>query len=352
MAPSLYWPTKTECVIAAFGPEAPLGQIASAQGSEEAPARLLHGDCLGAMHLLERQSTRFKLVYMDPPFASGVDYATKAKEGDPKLHAFTDKWESIDNYLSMLFPRLKRAYNVLEDDGTLWVHVDWRANYYVRNLCDEIFGSDGFLNEIVWKRAPNLGRQASSNQFGRNVDTIIVYGKPGAKLRPPKKITPTKGAKYDATEGKYFTLAPRGDYTDSSIARLEQENRVYRTPSGKVYIKYWLEKDENGEWGKPQPVDSVWTDIPALRHASPKERTGYPTQKPLALLDRILKSATEPGDLVLDPFCGSGSTVVQAVALGRRAVGIDIGELAIRVSTDRLANMTPAPCVRIERLHK
>jgi DNA modification methylase len=164
-------------------------------------------------------------------------------------------------------------------------------------------------------------------------------------------LTPVKGAKFDTNTGQWFTLAPRGDYTDESIARLEKENRVYRSPTGKVYIKYWLVIDKDGNAQKPQPVDSIWNDISPLRHASPKERTGYPTQKPVALLKRIIECGTQPGGLVFDPFAGSGTTLVAAAELGRKAIGCDIGILARSTIQDRMSGVNPQG-LRIDTLVK
>src|SRR6185295_7042162 len=113
--------------------------------------------------------------------------------------------------------------------GSIWLQVDWRASHLVRALCDEIFGRERFLNEIVWRRAPNLGRQARSGQFGRTLDTLLVYGGgPKARLVPPDRLVPVgRAARHDHATDRWFTVAPRGDYTDESIARLESEGRVH-----------------------------------------------------------------------------------------------------------------------------
>src|SRR6185312_12417359 len=154
-------------------------------------------------------------------------------------------------------------------------------------------GRGAFVNEIVWRRAPNLGRQAASHQFGRTLDTILVYGRERARLVPPTRLEPIDAAavRWDA-EGRPFTSAPRGDYTDDSIARLEKEGRVHRTSSGKAYVKYFLVKRKDGSFWRERRVDALWTDIAPLRHARTGERTGYPTQKPRALLDRIVACAS------------------------------------------------------------
>ena len=283
-------------------------------------------------------------MYVDPPFASQAAYVHEARLDGPadgrvlRAHAYDDRWgEGIGPYLDMLAPRLEALCALLADHGTIWVHVDWRASYLVRLLLDEILGRAAFRNEIVWRRAPNLGRQAASNQFGRTLDTILVYGGPAAKIVPPKRLERVApGAVRWDEEGRPFTSAPRGDYTDASIRRLEKEGRVHRTASGKVYVKYFLVKDSEGQWCRERRVDALWTDVPPLRHVRTTERTGFPTQKPRALLDRIVSCASPPGGLVVDLFAGSGTTGESAQALGRRFVIGDESALAIATARARL----------------
>jgi DNA modification methylase len=285
------------------------------------------------------------MVYVDPPYSSDRDYVAETRLDGPadgrvtRVRAYEDKW-SVGAYLDMLAPRLDALASLLTDKGTIWVHVDWRASYLVRCVLDEILGRDAFLNEIVWRRAPNLGRQAASGQFGRTLDTIIVYAKkanPRPTLRPPTRLEPIEPAsiRWD-DEGRPFTSAPRGDYTDASIAKLEKIGRVHRTKAGKVYIKYFLVKNGDGVLCRERRVDALWTDVPPLRHAATTERTGYPTQKPRALLERIVACATEPGGVVVDAFCGSGTTGVAAHALGRRAILGDKSAVAIATARARM----------------
>ncbi|HZU83384.1 MAG TPA: site-specific DNA-methyltransferase [Polyangiaceae bacterium] len=287
---------------------------------------------------------RVDLVYVDPPFASRTAYVHEARLDGPadgrvvRAHAYDDRWgEGLGAYLEMLAPRLEALARLLSDRGTIWVHVDWRASYLVRLLLDEIMGRDAFKNEIVWRRAPNLGRQAASHQFGRTLDTLVVYGAPDAVLRPPtrlERIAPGS-VKWDE-HGRPFTSAPRGDYTDESVRRLEQQGRIHRTASGKVYVKYFLVKDDEGVWCRERRVDALWTDVPPLRHARTGERTGFPTQKPRALLDRVVACASPPGGLVVDLFAGSGTTGESAHALGRRFVIGDESPVALAQARARL----------------
>ncbi len=317
-------------------------------------ATLFFGDALDAAAAVFARGERAHLVYVDPPYASQTDYVSEARldgvaDGRTRRSvAFGDRWrgpEGIGAYLEMLAPRLDAAASLLRDDGTIWVHLDWRSAYLVRVVLDEIFGRDRFINEIVWRRAPNLGRQAASAQFGRTLDTIIVYGKDKAKITPPTRLEPIdpRAVRLD-DQNRPFTTAPRGDYTDASIEKLAREGRVHRTATGRVYIKYFLvEKD--GQHFRERRVDALWTDIAPLRHAKTCERTGYPTQKPLALLDRIVRCASPEGGLVVDLFSGSGTTAEAAVRAGRRAIASDKSPIAIATARSRLMRAGVAPTI-------
>ncbi|MGH7282340.1 MAG: DNA methyltransferase [Polyangiaceae bacterium] len=290
-------------------------------------------------------------VYVDPPYASQADYVHEARlDGGAtgrtkRALAYEDSW-SPQAYLDMLAPRLEALVHLLSPRGTIWVQVDWRASHFVRLLLDEILGPQRFLNEIVWKRAPNLGRQAASSQFGRTLDTLVVYGKKEAKLTPPTRLEriDEKAIRWD-DQGRPSTLAPRGDYTDISVARLEKEGRIHRTATGKVYIKYFLVKDDAGHWCRERRVDALWTDIAPLRHAKLGERTGYPTQKPRALLERVILASTQPGDLVVDLFSGSGTTADAARMLGRRSIAGDRSPVAIANARARLLRSGASPSI-------
>jgi DNA modification methylase len=330
---------------ARHGPLAVTTEMANDRPGENR-ARLVHGDCLDVAQAIAREGLRGQvdLVYVDPPFASRASYVHEARLDGPadgrvvRALAYDDRWGAgLGAYLDMLAPRLEALAGLLSARGTIWVHVDWRASYLVRLLLDEILGREAFKNEIVWRRAPNLGRQAASHQFGRTLDTIVVYGAEAAKLAPPTRLEPVPaGAVRWDPQGRPFTSAPRGDYTDESIRRLEGEGRVHRTASGKAYVKYFLVKNAEEVWCRERRVDALWTDVPPLRHARPGERTGFPTQKPRALLDRIITCASPPGGLVVDLFAGSGTTGESAHALGRRFVLGDESPLALATARARL----------------
>ena len=361
--PGRSWEPGRETVAGAKAPalvawEEP-GELGEADDERALEARLIHGDAFDVASALRAEGTAglVDLVYIDPPFASEAAYVHEARLDGPadgrviRSVAYDDRWSDRDGlggYLDMLAPRLEALAGLLAPTGTIWVHVDYRANFLVRALLDEVMGREAFVNEIVWRRAPNLGRQAASHQFGRTLDTIVVYGGPRAKLSPPTRLEPIEPAaiRRDA-EGRAFTTAPRGDYTDESIVRLEAEGRVHRTATGKVYIKYFLVDNGDGVLCRERRVDALWTDVPPLRHARVGERTGFPTQKPRALLDRVVACASPPGGLVVDLFAGSGTTGESAHALGRRFVLGDASPLA--VSTARARLMRAGVPLRLER---
>jgi DNA modification methylase len=316
---------------------------------ENPDGRLIRGDALDVARALlaEGLAASADLVYLDPPFASNAKYTSEARlDGGAdgrivRTVAYSDTWSDTDGglcaYLDMIAERLDMASKLLAPTGTIWVHLDWRAAYLVRLLMDEILGRHRFINEIVWRRAPNLGRQAASAQFGRTLDTILVYGGGDAQIVPPTRLEPLEKSAIRWDEaGRPFTCAPRGDYTDKSIEKLDAKGRVHRTASGKVYIKYFLVRDAAGQWCRERRVDTLWTDVPALRHAAVSERTGFPTQKPRALLERIVRCATPEGGLVVDLFAGSGTAGEAAHATGRRFILGDSGPVAIATARARL----------------
>ncbi|MDH4226447.1 MAG: site-specific DNA-methyltransferase [Deltaproteobacteria bacterium] len=279
------------------------------------------------------------LIYIDPPFLSGVDYSKRSGKGK-KQFAYTDKF-SREGYLEMLRPRLTLMHTLLADTGKIFVHCDWRASHLIRTLLDEIFGAENFLNEIVWHYG-GRGAKAVSGQFARNHDSIYAYGKTKrAKLKKlyiERKMTLKEAAAlgYRADEkGRVFKTAPRGDYTDKSIATLEKQGRVHTTKNGKVRIKYFLEKRGN-LFVEKIPVGDVWSDIPDAMHMPLKERTGYPTQKPETLLRRIIECSTDEGDLVMDFFAGSGTTASAATALKRKWIIADSSPVAAKTASRRL----------------
>ena len=319
---------------------------------------LVAGDrCEALASLLPSHAGTVSLVYIDPPYDTGGSFQSTRRLGNDvtlRRKAYDDA-RGTDGWLAFMDPTLELLHALLAPDGVLFAHCDWRSNAYLRVLLDERFGAGCFRNEIAWRRAPNLGRQAASRQLGRTLDTIFVYSRtPGAALRgeAPRRSTIVpldargrpEGARWDPLREAFFTTAPRGDYTDASIARLRAEGRVHDSPSGKVSIKYFLVRDATGRWCKEQPIDTLWDDaeVRPLRHRPRSEDLGYDTQKPEGLLERIVRWATRPGDLVVDCFSGSGTTAAVAARTARRWIAVDSGEAAVSTTRRRLVGLDGA----------
>ena len=333
------------------------------------PNRLYFGDCLDVMRE-DVPSESVDLIYLDPPFNSKRLY--NAFIGGAQWVAFDDTWrwhEAVDDfhdvastprlagmmeglrlmlgeesqlaYLSYMANRLVECHRVLKPTGSLYLHCDPTMSHYLKAVMDGIFGRRDFRNELVWTYGRSArGAKAIASQFARNHDVVLFYGK--SKRHKFNRVNvvdkyPTNQlpSHISIDESGAYKTSPRGDYTDESVRRLESEGRIYRTKSGTIRIKYPLEI-ERGYVLEPKPVGSSWTDIPDMMHAPRKERLGYPTQKPLKLLERILQASSNPGDVVLDPFCGCGTTLHAAQNLGRRWIGIDVCVNACKVIEERL----------------
>lgn len=242
---------------------------------------LIHADNLLVLAALAVQGTSIDLIYVDPPFASGVDYQSVARGGADAGGGFRDRWdEGLAGYLSMLAPRLMLMRRVLAETGSIYVHVDWHASHWVRVLLDEIFGPAAFCNEIVWLYG--LGG-SSPRRWPRKHDTIFWYAaRPGHQWFEPVMVPATS-------------------------ARMR--GQLKKAPD------YW--------------------DIPSLNNQA-LERTGYPTQKPETLLERVVGSSCPPGGLVADFFAGSGTTAAVAERLGRRWIAADLGAASIATTAARL----------------
>lgn len=324
-------------------------------------------------------SDTIDLVYLDPPFnkkkdlrapigtsAEGASFRdiwqmkdTKNEwhgmlaEQHPRLYDFLSGVENLGDrsnkyYLIYIAIRLLEVHRVLKKNGSLYLHCDQTMSHHIKLLLDSIFGhgdfgKEGFRNEIIWCYSQgSRGGKATSKQFAGNHDIILFYSKGRAWMY--KNITiehplteeeaEDKGYKKDNT-GKWFKTAPRGNYTDESMKKLEREGRVHKTRNNKLRVKYYAEVRQGKIIDTVTAGDS-WFDIPDMMHVPKNERTGYPTQKPIKLLERIIESATEKGDLILDPFCGCATTCVAAERLGRRWVGIDISDTAFNLVKTRL----------------
>ena len=264
-------------------------------------------DCLEGLNELEEQSV--DLIYLDPPFYTQKIQTLKDKTG--KEYSFNDKWNSLEEYLEYIKVRLIKMKKVLKDTGSIFFHCDDKASHYLRQLLDEVFGQSNFNSEIIWyyKRWSN-----SKKGLLKGHQSIFWYSK-------------TKNFKFNI---KYL------DY--SSTTNLDQilQERI-RNKNGKVEYK----KTEEGEIAycnekKGVPLSDVW-EIPFLNPKA-KERVGYPTQKPILLLEQILEIASDENDIILDPFCGSGTTLVAGKIKNRRCIGFDKSIEAIKLTEERLKN--------------
>lgn len=265
-----------------------------------------------------------RLIYIDPPFSTKLKF--RARGNEP---AYDDIMTGAE-FVEFLRKRLIIMRELLSEDGSIYVHLDWKKAHAIKIVMDEIFGEENFLNDIVWSYG-GRGAKAVAGQFSRNHDIILLYRKNRHVFNRQFVFrNVTKGAngfKMDPI-GRWFKTSPRGDYTDESIKRLEKEGRIHRTKTGSIRVKYFLD-EEDGQLIEKMPLGDVWDDIPDAMHLSGAEKTGYPTQKPEALLRRIICASSNPGDIVLDAFAGSGTTLVAADGLSRRWIGIDSGALAI-----------------------
>lgn len=320
------------------------------------PSEVLLGDALEGLRSLGPELRgKVSLIYLDPPFATGKTFFFEEAKSGVKERAYGDRWEAgMKSYLPWLESLLREGRELLSEEGSLFLHVDWRTSGYARILMDEIFGPEAFLNHLIWAYSGGArGAKAKAEQFARNHDDILWYRK-GRKhtFTPPalrSLYTPEEARKkgfLQDPEGRWFKTAPRGDYTAESLQRLESEGRLYRTAKGQIRIRYPLDT-EGKKVVETQKLGDVWTDISDAMHLPKAEKTGYPTQKPIALLERLLLSSTKPGDIVLDPCSGSGTTAVVAARHGRRSIAVDRSPLAIYSTLRRLLSLPSAPPVAL-----
>lgn len=336
------------------------------------------------------------LIYLDPPFNSKRDYnllfkSPKGHESEAQITAFEDSWHwgeqaerefdelvhapntdvsemmqalrrflgenDMMAYLTMMANRLLQLHRVLKPTGSLYLHCDPTASHYLKIVLDGVFGKINFINEIVWQRA---GTKAHAfTRFPSTHDIIFLYG----KTESPKWHTQYIGHREEYVESHYSNVEPETGrhYTlgDLLNPNKDRPNLTYEFPPGSGSVRVWRwTKDRMMEaWkegrvvipekgGVPRfkryldemkgtPVTTVWTDIPPI-NSQAQERLGYPTQKPLPLLERIIAASSNEGDVVLDPFCGCGTAVHAAQKLNRKWIGIDITHLAISLIEKRL----------------
>ncbi len=295
-----------------------------------------------------------KLIYIDPPFDVGADFSMDIEigEGDDAKSftkrpsvieeiAYRDTWgRGADSFIAMIYERLKLMHDLLADDGSIYVHCDWRLSGHTRLVLDEIFGKDNFINEIIWQYE---GPQSpSSLKFASKHDTIFRYAKNVSKNKAfelyffETQEFDEKAYKKDE-KGRYFYTIPKGDYSNESIQRLDAEGKIFWTGNGTARIKKFVELSKDGKWLlKEKKIPDVWNITSLGLAAGSNENLSYPTQKPEMMLERIIKASTNEGDLVADFFCGSGTTLAVAEKLGRKWIGTDLGKFGIHTSRKRL----------------
>jgi len=337
----------------------PTGEEAEAQGL------LFHGDNKDVLAWLLAHGYRGKvnLVYIDPPFDSGADYIRRIElrgvrtarlEGDAyslgEQIQYRDIWGN-DAYLQFMYERLLLLKELLADNGSLWLHCDYRRSHYLKCICDEAFTESSFIAEVVWNRAAPRGNV----KMGLSVahDTLLVYGKqPEPKWHPPLlDYDDEYKARFTKSDpdGRLYTLdnminpnpaRPNLDYEWKGVRRvwrvskkrmqeLEALGRLEYTTGGVARYKRYLDELEG------KPLTTLWDDILPI-NSQALERQNYPTQKPEALLERVFSTSSDPNDLILDCFVGSGTTAAVAQKLGRRWIAADINKGAIQTTSKRL----------------
>jgi len=351
---------------------------------------LYYGDNLWYLRDFDRDVV--DLIYLDPPFNSKADYnllfrTPQGSAVQAQTTAFKDTWEwdtpaatAFDDviasgvaaagimralrsflgecdlmaYLSQMTVRLIEMHRVLKPSGSIFLHCDPTASHYLKLLLDAIFGPQHFKNELIWQRTTPKG--LAFTRFPSTHDVILFYSKDKAAKwhsqftahRPEyvdkyyNLIEPETGRRFQGTSlinpnpdrpnltYKYHGVTRVWRWTKDRMHRAEQEGKIYFPPGGGVpREKRFLDEQEG------TPITSVWTDIPPV-NSQAQERLGYPTQKPLSLLKRIIAAATNPGDVVLDPFCGCGTSIEAAQALGRSWIGVDVTHHAIDIIESRM----------------
>jgi adenine specific DNA methylase Mod len=312
-----------------------------------------------------------KLIYIDPPFDVGADFSMDIEIGGDTFTkkpnileelAYRDTWgKGADSFIAMIYERLVLMRDLLANDGSIYVHCDWRVNSFLRLALAEVFGENHFLNEIIWKRRG--GSLNNFKSFGSVIDTILLYSKGSDYCFRPIKTKDSEEVEtyirerfvYDDGDGRLYSRDPVTNPASQPTASLIYEYKGYKPPAkgwafsretmeewdrlGKLYFpidksqrirrKTFLDEYEG------QPIQNLWTDIYVI-NSQAKEAVGYPTQKPESLLERIINTSTNEGDLIADFFCGSGTTAAVAERLGRKWITSDLGKFAIHTTRKRM----------------
>lgn len=269
----------------------------------------IKGDCL--LELKNIPDSSIDLIYLDPPFFTQRIHELKNKKGD-KTFSFRDEWENIEEYVQFIKVRLEILRKKLKTTGSLFLHCDKTASHYLKIALDQVFGRDQFRSEIVW----SYKRWTNSKKGLLNNHQIIFF------------YSNTEDFKFN-TVFENYSITTNVDQIVQKRARDKRNKSVYKTDLKTGQVDLVSSKDG-------VPMGDVWS-IPFLNPKA-KERVSYPTQKPILLIERILEIATDKGDVVLDPFCGSGTTLVAAKMMGRNYIGMDVSQDAISLTKSRLEN--------------
>lgn len=323
--PTLDWPGKSR--VTSSPVELTLDSRVFPHGSGypdgKTESHLFLGDNINIMSaLLPEYSGKIDLIYIDPPFFTNKNFSSRIGRGEDSRQpakwklgdGYNDNWKDIDAYLDFLYHRLQLIHQLLSPKGTLYLHLDWHADSFARLLLDEVFGSDRIINQISWLYH---GPSPIRNAFNRKHDTIFIYSK-------------TKDYTFN-------TDAVREPYNPNTVKTFASSRKA---GFGKV-----------PDLGRGK-VPEDWWYFPVVARLH-NERTGYPTQKPEALLERIIKASSNPGDLVADFFCGSGTTALVAARLGRKFIGVDASWRAIHTTRKRLILLPSKPFdIWVEKGHQ
>ena len=333
------------------------------------------GDNIQVMsHLLKKYRGRVNLIYIDPPFDSKADYKKTITLRGQKVEndhssfedkQYTDIWTN-DEYLQFMYERLILCRELLADTGSIYLHCDWHKNHYLRCLLDEVFGADHFVNEIIWRKSNSHN---DGDRFGSITESIYWYGKSMSHQynkqfyemdeKSYTMVEEETGRRFKsvsmnaagAGEARYFgdklLIPPTGTHWRWSQERINQAlgtvpPKIFFTANGVPRYKQYMDEMQGNPvqnlWADDMeelPIENLWMDFMSIASQA-TERLDYPTQKPEALLARIIKASSNPGDLVFDCFMGSGTTQAVAMKLGRKFIGADINLGAVQTTTKRL----------------
>jgi len=356
---------------AEVGPRLPFDPV-SQEVDTQACNRLIWGDNLLVMQALlaHGYEGKINLIYIDPPFDSKADYShtvqltpdESGKGGELTSEmsalerlAYRDTWEDgTDSYLDMLYPRLQLMHRLLAEDGSIYVHCDWRVSSHIKFLVEEMFGRDKFRSYIIWKSSPGH----ADNRFYSEMQDCILFATKGDQPKWNQLYQPydenyldshyqklnEDGRKFEDDNLTAYGLSGGGYEYEwngvtklwrlpiESMKRLEQNDRIYYTRTGVARYKRYLDEMPGS------PVSDLWMDISRI-NSQAQEKAGYDTQKPESLLERVLLASSDPGDLVADFFCGSGTTAAVAEKLDRRWITSDLGKAALQVTRNRLVRL-------------